>query len=352
MNFPPASPATIAQTTLATVVSAIAGTLRGEYGIDPEPVLLSVVIDPQVMQEAERRLTLAALSPLWLRCVELTGDEAFGLRVARYFQPAQFYGIDLALCTSATFGEAMKRHVQYIRVLTTIALTQLTTDSNGAYRLEVRRHGPERPTDAALDCFFHAFYIRLFERLTGMQARQLVQCLELPRQAPLDPAPWLALGIPVQFGCPCGAMVFTPESWALPLPGANAHLLAQLEQPILQYLAQLGLPLPSTALRARLADLLTDNPSIEHLSIALNISPALLRRNLHDQRITFGQLLDQTRESKALMLLADPVLSLDQVASELGFSSTSSLVRAFRRWQNNTPMKYRRQLLNDGAANT
>lgn len=345
MSHPATNSETLAQTTLATVVSAIANTLRGEYGIDPDPVLMGIGIDPAAMQDSELRLKLTTLSPLWLRCVELTGDEAFGLRVARYFQPAQFYGIDLALCTSATFGEALQRHVQIIRVLTTIALPQLTTEANGDCRLEVRRHGPQRPTDAALDCFFQAFYIRLFERQTSLQARQLLRRLELPRQTPADPTPWQTLGLPVVFGCPCGAMVFKSESLALPLPGANPQLLAQLEQPILRYLAQLGLPLPPSALKSRLADMLTDAPGVEQLATALDISPGLLRHNLHSQGLTFSQLLDQAREAQALVLLANPALSLDQVASRLGFSSTSSLVRAFQRWQSRTPMSYRRQVL-------
>jgi AraC-like DNA-binding protein len=49
------------------------------------------------------------------------------------------------------------------------------------------------------------------------------------------------------------------------------------------------------------------------------------------------------------VLLANPNLSLDQVASKLGFSSASSLVRAFRRWQNTTPLQYRRQVLETPA---
>ncbi|MNN73137.1 HTH-type transcriptional regulator VirS [compost metagenome] len=61
--------------------------------------------------------------------------------------------------------------------------------------------------------------------------------------------------------------------------------------------------------------------------------------------MTFSQLLDQAREAQALVLLANPTLSLEQVADKLGFSSASSLVRAFRRWQNNTPANYRRQIL-------
>ncbi|MGH8345938.1 MAG: helix-turn-helix domain-containing protein [Pseudomonas sp.] len=44
-------------------------------------------------------------------------------------------------------------------------------------------------------------------------------------------------------------------------------------------------------------------------------------------------------------MLADQALSLEQVAGRLGFSNTSSLVRAFRRWHNSTPMSYRRQVL-------
>lgn len=339
----------LAQTTLATVVSAIANTLRHEYSIEPEPVLRSVGIDPAVMQDPELRLKMTTLSPLWLRCVELSGDEAFGLRAARYLQPAQFYGIDLALCSSATFGEALQRHVQIVRVLTTTALSRLTTDEQGDIRLEVRREGSAQPTDAALDCFYRGVYIRLFERQTGLQARQLLQRLELTRQPPADPGPWQSLGVPVEFGCPCSALVFKSESWTLPLPGANPHLLAQLEQPILKHLAHLGLALPLTALHARLAEMLTDTPEIEGLATALDISTQVLRHNLSEQGLTFSQLLDQARAAHALVLLANPNLSLDQVASKLGFSSASSLVRAFRRWQNTTPLQYRRQLLETPA---
>lgn len=344
MSQPAAIPSTLAQTTLATVVSAIASTLQVEYAIDPHPVLLSVGIDPAVMQDSERRLAVTTLSPLWLRCVELTGDEAFGLRAARYYQPAQFYGVDLALYTSATFGESVQRHAQLIRLLTTMALPRLQTAANGDHRLEIHLHGPQLPTDVARD-FFYATHIRLFERQTGLPARQLLRQLELHRQPPTDPSPWLALGVPVVFDCPCEAMVFKAEAWSLPLPGANPNLLAQVEQPILRYLAQLGLPLPSSALRARLAEMLPNAPDLAQLAKALEISPALLRANLSLQDLSFSQLLDQAREAQALILLANPALSLEQVASQLGFSSASSLARAFRRWQDNTPLNYRRQVL-------
>lgn len=335
----------LAQSTLISVVSCIAGTLKGRYGIDPVPVMNSVGIDPIVIQDSDRRLTVATLSPLWLRCVEVTGDEAFGLYAARYYQPAQFYGVDLALCTAATFGEALQLHVQFIRVLTTAALASLKTDADGNHRLEIHRYGPDRPTDAALDCFFHAFFIRLFERQTGLQVNKLLRRLELPRAAPNDPTPWLDLGIPVVFGSPCGAMVFKPQAWALPLPGANPLLLAQLEKPILRQLAQLRLPLPASALRALLADTLASGASLEQLALALQISASQLRSGLRSQGLNFSQLLDQAREAQAMVLLANPAFSLEQIATKLGFSGSSSFNRAFRRWKGDTPLNYRRQVL-------
>lgn len=331
-------------TTLATVVSCIAATLKGVYAIDPLPVIRSVGIDPAVMQDSEKRLPLSVLRPLWLRCVELTGDEAFGLRAARFYQPAQFYGVDLAFCAGATFGQALERHVHNIRVLTTVATPILTTEPDGDFRLAVLQNGALRPTDAALDCFFYGIHIRLFERHTGMPAEQLLRRLELPRKPPHDPAPWLSYGVPVTFERPC-ALVFKAQAWDLPLPGANPGLLMELEQPILQQLAHLGLPLPTRALCARLTEVLTSDPSLEGLARMLVISPALLRANLTRQGVSFPQLLDQSRAAQALVLLADPSLSLEQVASRIGLSSASSFTRAFRRWHGETPLRYRRRSL-------
>lgn len=344
MRQPAAAPSPLAQTTLATVVRCIANTLRVEYGIDPQPVLQSVGIDPAVMQGSELRLPVTTLSPLWLCCVELSGDEAFGLRAAAQLQPADLYGVDLALYASATLGESVQRHAQLIRLLTTMVLPQLQTEANGDRRLEFQLHGPQLPTDAACDCFCVG-HIRLFELLTSLPASQLLRRLELLRQPPHDPTPWQTLGIPVLFGRPYGALVFKAEAWDLPLAGANPHLLARVEQPILQQLAQLGLPLPLSALRARLAGMLSGAPNLERLASTLALKPSQLRNGLRQQGLSFAQLLDQAREAQALTLLADPNLGLEQVASRIGFSNASGLVRAFRRWQGTTPLSYRRQLL-------
>ncbi|MHA6182371.1 AraC family transcriptional regulator ligand-binding domain-containing protein [Pseudomonas mohnii] len=337
------SPASGARTTLASVARAIANTLELEFGINPAPALASVGLHAGMLLDNELRLDLTDITPLWARAVELCGDQNFGIRVARNLAPADLYGVDLALYASATLGDAVRRYTQFIPLLTTVTRPQLFQDDVGDWRLETRLTGARVPANAARDCFNY-FNVRLFERQSAMKARKFLRRLEMPLPQPTDPQPWQALGIPVLFGQTCATLVFKCETWETPLPGANAYLLARLEQPILQYLARLGAPLPLSALRACLADMLAGEASLQHLADALGLAIENVQSSLEQQNTTFAQLLDQTREAQTLNLLAMPNLTLDQVASRVGFSTASSLVRALRRWKGVTPLSYRKQL--------
>lgn len=334
----------IVHTTLATIVRTLATTLRQHYEIDPLSVLAEVGIDPAVMEDSELRLPIRTLSPLWLRCVEVSGDQAFGLRAVRYHQSANLHGIDLALYACATLGEAVQRQVQLAKLITTGGEPFLTQDDRGDWRLEFRPLDRIHPTMAARD-FYLLFHIRMFERLSGIAASRLLRQVEFYRGAGDVPAQWNELGLQLVFDQPGAALVFRGEYWERPLPGANPRLLAQVEQPILQHLAQLGLPLPLSALRARLANLLATDVNATRLAENLGLPESQLQQSLRQYGLSFAQLLDQTREAQTLLLLANPGLSLEQIAERVGFRSATSLAKAFRRWQDSTPMSYRRKVL-------
>lgn len=330
--------------TLATVVRCLATTLREHYGIDPLPVLRQVGIDPEIMDDPAARLPMTSLSPLWLRCVEVTGDVHFGIRAVRYHQPSNLYGMDLALYACATLGEAVQRHVQLVNLVSNVGQPNLVQDEHGDWRMEFRVRDDYVPTFVARDFYWH-FHVRMFERLAGRQAASFLRGLELARATPPDLSAWQELGVSVHFERPVSAIVFSGASWDLPLPGANPRLLAQVERPILQYLAHHGMPLPLRALRARIAEQLTRPTSPEQLALSLGIPPGQLNSTLQQHGLSFAQLLDQTREAQVLLLLRDPQWSMQQIAELVGFSGTSSLIRAFHRWQNMTPLAYRNRYL-------
>ncbi|MFV3415751.1 AraC family transcriptional regulator ligand-binding domain-containing protein [Pseudomonas nitroreducens] len=341
MSHPTPAADTPVPSTLATVVRCLATTLREHYGIDPLPVLRQVGIDPEIMDDPAARLPMTSLSPLWLRCVEVTGDVHFGIRAVRYHQPSNLYGMDLALYACATLGEAVQRHVQLVNLVSTVGQPDLMQDEHGDWRMEFRVKDNYVPTSVARDFYWH-FHVRMFERLAGRPATSFLRGMELARPAPHDLCAWEELEVPVHFGLPVSALIFRGTSWDLPLPGANPRLLAQVERPILQYLAHHGMPLPLSALRARLAEQLSERTSAEQLALCLGIPLGQLTSTLQQHGLSFAQLLDQTREAQVLLLLRAPQWSMQQIAERVGFSGASSLIRAFHRWQNMTPLAYRK----------
>lgn len=333
----------VTSTTLATVVRAITTTLRLDYGIDPIPVLRHVDIAPQVQEDNELRLPMVRLKPLWDYCVELTGDPAFGLKASRHQCPSDLHGIDIALSSSATLGESVKRYMHYLILLSNVPRSELYQDEHGDWRLEFTQISGPLPAMAARD-YFMAMNLRLFEKQTGVPADRFLRRLDFISPDPESRSYWSTMKVPVTFGQERSALVFKAEAWDMPSPGANPRLLAQVEQPILAYLAECGMPLPLSALRARLADMLGGPVSLEQLAESLQLPVKNLHDSLERQGLNFARLLDQTREELTLTLLEDPALLLKTVASRVGFSTSSGLIRAFVRWRGCTPNQYRRQL--------
>ncbi len=71
------------------------------------------------------------------------------------------------------------------------------------------------------------------------------------------------------------------------------------------------------------------------------MSERTLQRRLREEDTSYQAVLDRTRHYLALDLLGGTDLPLDEVASRLGFAEPSAFYRAFRKWQGNTPGRYR-----------
>jgi len=89
-------------------------------------------------------------------------------------------------------------------------------------------------------------------------------------------------------------------------------------------------------------------PSLKLMASRLCLSPRTLKRRLRAQGLSFRDLLDGARYRVALRLMPDRTLGLDDIASQLGYSSVANFARAFRRWSGLPPGVYRtRNLLSE-----
>ncbi len=78
------------------------------------------------------------------------------------------------------------------------------------------------------------------------------------------------------------------------------------------------------------------------LAPRLYCSVRTLQRRLDEKNLSWKALLDRTREQLACQYLADNSLSLLEVSMLLGYRNQGTFSRAFRRWQNCSPLAYRK----------
>ena len=77
--------------------------------------------------------------------------------------------------------------------------------------------------------------------------------------------------------------------------------------------------------------------SIDDVARSLNVSARTANRRLSQYGYSFRQLLDKVRHEQAEVLLAMPSISVDAVASAVGFADPSNFRRAYKRWTGRAP---------------
>ena len=82
----------------------------------------------------------------------------------------------------------------------------------------------------------------------------------------------------------------------------------------------------------------------KEIAARLGISETTLYRRLALEGHTFKQLHDEVAKSYASYLIAQKTLAIGKIASKLGYANAGCLTRAFHRWFEMSPRKYRNSL--------
>ena len=82
--------------------------------------------------------------------------------------------------------------------------------------------------------------------------------------------------------------------------------------------------------------------TLDTVSRRLKIPIRTLRRRLQQEGTSYRKLADELRTEIAIKYLRDTAMTVEDIASSLGFSDAASFRYAFRRWTNATPGKFRR----------
>jgi AraC-like DNA-binding protein len=151
------------------------------------------------------------------------------------------------------------------------------------------------------------------------------------------------LGCPVHFERELVGLRFDDASLEAPAHRHDPQLFRHLESHAERVLAET----PATATfrervrHAVVQRLREGEPGISSIAEALATSERSLQRRLQAEGFSFRDVVDEARHKLAVLYLADPALSLTDVAYMLGYSEGAAFTRAFKRWTGRAPSMVR-----------
>jgi AraC-like DNA-binding protein len=314
-------------------------------GVDVNAYFRDANFDPQQLEDPLARVEIPVYDRLQELALARTGDPALGLHMG---EQASFSALGVAGHLAAqcrTLRDCTNMLLAYFRVLTDTLPPTLEEQGDRA----ILRYEFVRSSDILnrLRAEFALARFMVFGRMfAGPDASPSEVWFE-------HEAPRYANEYQRVFSCMplfeqgCTAMVF-PRTL---LEAKQFHWDPQLFQ-VLRAQADHALTQASQhSVGTRIHDLVAYSdadvrPEMRDVARHLGMTERALRRRLSEEGSSFREVLDDAMRERTLRLLKNPTLSLQEIAERTGFSETSALHRAIRRWTGLTPM----QLRGKGAA--
>jgi AraC-like DNA-binding protein len=308
-----------------------------------EAALLARAGVPPLPADPLARIALDGVVRIWRAAAELTGDAAFGLHMGQAIEPTSFNVVAYTLVSSNSLREAIGHLQRFQRLVSDGARMQLVEQDALAWLVyhPVQATLPFSPlqVEAVLACS-----VRLGQWILGAGFAPQRVCLT---HAPTSPLSIYrdVLGCEPEFHTAFNGIGLPLHLLDALLPARNPELcrlhesLARKQLSSLQDTASFKLRV-AAVLRQLLAQGMAQK---EQVAALMSISPRTLQHRLAEENSGFLELLDEVRHRMALDYLADPMLTLGQIAVLLNFSDASAFYRAFKRWTGGVPGDYRRR---------
>ena len=328
-------------TTIGSYGVAIQKALEAN-GYDATGIFAVAGIDQMPSNDPLERLSTAQVAALFHQCVELTGNPAVGLTVARFMHPSTLHALGYSLLASSTLRDCCERLVNYFRLASEQGEIRIT---EGEDRFCISSHAlAEGVAFETIDCW-HAFLVRLFRLLSQPDFAPVSVSLARPCPAGYEEQYWKSFHAPVTFDTAHCEICLDRAAVDEPLMGGNREIAHQNDRIIEEYLSALDQADIITRVKQIIIQTLSSgNCSKQRVASEMAMSPSALQQKLAQLDSSFQDLLNQVRRSLALAYMEQARVSITEMSFLLGFADTSSFTRAFRRWTGKSPRDYRRGL--------
>lgn len=319
---------------------ALADTLR-DY-IDKNALAAPDVLEALAPYSSSQRMPILLFWRQLERLQALHPVPALGLRIGRCAKPQHFGVVGYLAASCNSLGQALMRYRRFQRLL--VSNLDVRVSQHGEVIRYSWGEGEHHTTPLASE-FGVAAFVNLYQALIGQAIAPTA--IEIPYARPQQPFIYEALmGCPVRFEAPRHALEMPVSLLAMRVTSSDPYMRELFEQQARAMLAQH--PRPDAFLdqlqQQMIAALQEGEPAAVTIAERMNCSLRTFYRQLAEHGLRYRALLGDVRFKLARLYLADPRLSLVEVALLLGYSEQSAFSRAFRAWSGSTPQDYRRQL--------
>ena len=335
------SPSTVLAVWLRPLVDYLQRT-----GFDSRQVFARAGIDVEQVFLPGARLLLSDAAPLWRHAAELTGRPFIGLEIAGDAPPLQADSTAIAMMASRNLYEAMQRFSRLSHVVCDAVEVELSRiDSELRVDFIVHHEDRDIMPREAMD---PALLIPL--GLLGKGMINVDGINELRFDCPHPGAAAVRriadmFPITTRFDCPHYGLSIDWEGAMRQNPYWNPALAQLCEELVLQDLEALDdSNLVARSSKIVLDQLANGTPQLATVANSFNITERQLQRKFKALDTSFAEILDQVRLDLALRYLQDTRMTMVDVSLSLGFHDQSNFVKAFKRWQGETPGQYRNRI--------
>jgi AraC-like DNA-binding protein len=331
-----AEPGTIA---ICFVAAALQSVRARELNADE--LLANVGLSSSLLQVPQARVSAKHYGALWRTIALLIDDEFFG-QDSRRMKAGSFAMLCHSVLGCRTLAQALDRSLRfYALILDDIG----GTVERDAREARIILH--ERAAGANQRVFAHELLLMLLYGVSCWLVGRRIPILrtEFSYSEPAHSAEYrLMYSDDLRFDRPNTVIAFDAAYLDLPVVqnerSVKEFLRTAPESILLKYKNSGSL---SARVRRRLRQFLPGEvPDFEGLAAEMNMTPATMRRRLHEEGASYQSIKDQLRRDLAIGYLSHSGRSVMDIALELGFSERSAFHRAFRKWTGASPGEFRR----------
>ena len=289
------------------------------------------------------RVPTEAVSRLWELAVEVSGDPGIALKLKPKRPLPSFDALGYAMLSSPSLISGLERFSRYLSVVSSAAESCIEIRGD-RIALYFHLHGGTQPIPRQRYEFDMLCLLEFFRWMMNSDLDPVVVELGQPRPANLKPYE-KAFACEVDFQAEHYCLLFSMEQALRPVPTFNSELVSLHDSYLNECMGRLKGNSTANLIRERIVHTLPEGePQRAKIAHALHMSERTLQRHLVAEGTSFSEILDDVRRELSVKYLNQCHLELIDISCLLGFNGQSNFSRAFKRWFNTSPRKYREAL--------